>query len=120
MLNWIVRKIQGIERVEIKCRFDDTVLGYIDITKSKWEKRHAGIDISKPESHGIEDSRCDACLFSFGNLKQMRREFIGAGGTLEKFDKHMKKNDYKNTRLKEAIKNLQEGKDPDAPRIDIV
>ena len=120
MLNWIVRKLKGVERVEIKCRFDNTVLGHIDIKKGKWEKMHKGVDISKPSSHGIEDVRCDTCDVSFGNYKKMKDDFTGAGGTEEQFQKHMEKNDYKNTKLKEAIKNLYEGEDPDTQRKNIV
>lgn len=112
---WIVRKIQGIERVEIRCRFDDTLLGTLDVKRKEWEKRHKAVDISKPESHGIEDARCDSCNINFGNYKQMQTDFLGANGTQKQFEKHMEKNNFKNTKLKDAIKNLYKGKDPEAP-----
>ena len=48
----------------------------------------------------------------------MEKSFKRSGGTHEQFIAHMKKNEYKNTNLKKAIKNLQEGKEPDAPRND--
>ena len=117
MIKWIIKKIQGIERVEIRCRFDNTMLGTLDVDKSKWEKRHKAVDISDPASHGIIDTRCDSCGLNFGNYKKMKKDFIGAGGTEQQFEKHMKKNDYKNTNLGDALLNLYEHKDPDLPRI---
>ena len=70
--------------------------------------------------HGIEDSRCNSCHANFGDYKDMKHSFLNAGGTAEQFEKHMKKNDYKNTKLKEAIANLEEKKDPDAPRLKVI
>lgn len=103
---------------EIRCRFDGTLLGTIEANENEWQKKNHGKKFDDPNSHGIEDSRCNNCVAAYGNFKDIKHSFLGAGGTEEQFVTHMKKNDYKNTNLEKAIKNLQEGKKPDAPRND--
>src|SRR3990167_2761731 len=95
---------------EIKCRFDGTILGKLEYNEELWKREHGNEDPLKQ----FEDSRCDSCVIAFGNFKQMKHTFLKYG-TEEQFETHMKKNDYKNTKLEDALLNLQEHKHPDAP-----
>lgn len=104
-----------MKTILIQCRFEGHILGKIEIEEKIWEKRHPGVILTL-ENMGIEDSRCDSCNTDFGVYKQMQRDFTSAGGSIEQFSEHMKKNDYKNTKLKNAILNLQERKNPEAKR----
>jgi len=104
-----------IKTIEIKCRFDGTVLGKLELNEELWKRKHGDEDPLKQ----FEDSRCNSCVAAFGNFKKMKHKFLKQG-TEEQFIAHMKINDYKNTRLQDALLNLQERKHPDAPRINVV
>lgn len=102
--------------IEIRCRFEGTLLGTIGVNEFLWTQKNQGKDINNLQSHGIGDARCDTCVINHGHYKRMKHDFLRAGGTEEQFEVHMKKNIYKNTAIKDAILNLQEGKNPDAKR----
>ena len=105
------------EVFQIKCRFEGAILGTIE-KGPNWDIQNPGKDFQNPDTHDLADTRCNSCNVMHGRFKDMEKSFKRSGGTHEQFIAHMKKNEYKNTNLKKAIKNLQEGKEPDAPRND--
>ena len=104
--------------IELKCRFEGTVLGTVEVETDKMKQKYGKIPM--PEEMGFIDLRCDSCTIMYGKYSEMERLFTTAGGTMKQFEKHMKNNNYKNTKIDDAIKNIKEGKDPDAPRPNIV
>ena len=98
--------------IELKCRFTGEVLGSVELSSRIVRTQYNG-KLPTPEELGFIDNRCDNCNIQHGRFTDMEREFTQAGGTYEQFITHMKKNDYKNTKLKDAIKNLKGSKDPE-------
>ena len=101
-----------IHKIELKCRFTGEVLGSVELLDRIVRTQHNG-KVPTPEELGFIDNRCDNCNIQHGRFTDMERDFTSAGGTYAQFIAHMEKNNYKNTNLEKAIKNLRGGKDPE-------
>lgn len=96
--------------IEIKCRFCEKINGSFDVPD----------DVQASYEELVEDARCDEHTELFGNYKNMQDEYILAGGTLEEFNRDIKKAEYKIQNFQQFIDTKREDTKPQKEQESII